>query len=130
MIKRLSVDDVDNNFNDIVRLLNRIKVVSIDRCQLIRSINENEVIGVFAHEILIGIVTLSYIESMRGPIAYIGDLSVTKDGNSYGSHLVEECVRRAKLNDAYKVILTCKFELVPFYQKCGFSEGSSMVMYV
>ena len=40
-------------------------------------------------------------------------------GQDVGLKLMEHCISYAKLAEAYKVILDCSEENVPFYEKCG-----------
>jgi glucosamine-phosphate N-acetyltransferase len=54
-------------------------------------------------------------------VAHIEEVVVDEAyrGQDIGLKLMEYCVNYAKLAEAYKVILDCSEENVPFYEKCG-----------
>ena len=41
-------------------------------------------------------------------------------GNRYGTKIINELVNYCKKNNFYKITLTCKKDLIPFYKKNGF----------
>ncbi|KKP96022.1 MAG: hypothetical protein US13_C0001G0124 [candidate division TM6 bacterium GW2011_GWE2_36_25] len=48
-------------------------------------------------------------------------------GHGFGKNIVLKLAQYAKVAGCYKVILDCKAENVPFYEKCGFTvKGSEM----
>ncbi len=59
-----------------------------------------------------------------GVVGHIEDVAVRKghEGRGIGGSVVKEAVRAAKGLGCYKVILDCKEELVPFYEKLGFAR--------
>lgn len=56
--------------------------------------------------------------------AQIEDVAVLADyqGQGVGALLVNYCVDFARRSQAYKVSLTCSDEVLPFYEKLGFSK--------
>lgn len=59
------------------------------------------------------------------PVLYIDDVAVLKEkqGCGIGEQLIQCCIDYAKSVYAYKVILTCKPNLVPYYKKFGFKQA-------
>ena len=71
---------------------------------------------------------LRYIE----PKAYIEDVAVHPDhrGKGYGRSIVSFCYEEAKRRDAYKVVLSCSDDLIPYYKSLGFEkENNFMIKY-
>ena len=71
---------------------------------------------------------LRYIQ----PKAYIEDVAVHPDyrGNGYGRSIVGYCYEEAKRRDAYKVVLSCSDDLIPYYKSLGFEkENNFMIKY-
>jgi len=58
-------------------------------------------------------------------IAHIEDLVVDKEysGKGIAKQLLYHVINIAKNNNCYKIILDCKRELIPFYEKNGFIES-------
>ena len=58
-------------------------------------------------------------------IAHIEDLVVDKEysGKGIAKELLNHVINIAKNNNCYKIILDCKRELIPFYEKNGFVES-------
>jgi glucosamine-phosphate N-acetyltransferase len=59
-----------------------------------------------------------------GLVGHVEDVAVRKghEGGGIGGSVVKEAVRMAKELGCYKVILDCKEELEPFYERMGFSR--------
>ncbi|MBA7523015.1 hypothetical protein ES705_15138 [subsurface metagenome] len=57
-----------------------------------------------------------------GKVGHIEDVCIKKEyeGKGIGSALVKKAIEYAKKFDCYKVILDCKDNLVPFYEKLDF----------
>lgn len=69
---------------------------------------------------------------VMGKVGHIEDVVVHKDYRTlgYGQILVKHLVNEAKRQRCYKVILDCKPELSPFYEKNGFVvKGNAMAIY-
>jgi len=65
----------------------------------------------------------------HGKVGHIEDIVVASDtrGQGYGKQMVDHLVKTAKTLGCYKVILNCKEEVVPFYQKSNFfTNGAEM----
>lgn len=58
----------------------------------------------------------------KKPVALIEDVVVNPDyqGMGLGRRLVDRCVEYARSRQAYKVVLSCSDDNVPFYERCGF----------
>ena len=66
-------------------------------------------------------------------VGHIEDIVVHANHRSNGiaRNILEMLVNRSKQKDCYKVILDCKHELMPFYEKNGFHHTSNqMSMYL
>ena len=76
---------------------------------------------------IVGMITL-FIEQKLihngAKVAHIEDLVVDKDYQKQGiaTELIQHCLSQLRSDTCYKVILDCKGELVPFYEKLGFKE--------
>lgn len=63
---------------------------------------------------------------------HIEDIIVKKEHQKkgYGKLLIKELINVCIKENAYKILLDCTKELIPFYEKCGFSNnGYQMVIY-
>ena len=72
------------------------------------------------------------IHGGRG-VAHIEDVVVDKKyrGKGIGKILLEKAHNEAEKNYCYKIILNCKNELIPFYEKNGFKlKGCQMNCYL
>ncbi|RLF98618.1 MAG: GNAT family N-acetyltransferase [Thaumarchaeota archaeon] len=58
------------------------------------------------------------------PYGYIENVVVDEDyrGKGVGNKLIESCIKIAREKGCYKLILTCKDDLVKWYGKFGFRE--------
>jgi glucosamine-phosphate N-acetyltransferase len=56
--------------------------------------------------------------------AHIEDVAVHQDwqGQGIGKELIEHLLQQARVLGCYKVVLHCKPELIPYYNKFGFRE--------
>jgi glucosamine-phosphate N-acetyltransferase len=65
-----------------------------------------------------------------GCVGHIEDVVVHPDfrGKKVGQQLIHELVREARLAGAYKVILNCTPDNIPFYEKCGFTNNGVVQM--
>ena len=61
----------------------------------------------------------------------IEDVAVSKEhrNEGYGELLINHCLSEAKKFNCYKVILNCKDELIPFYEKNGFYKNNNEMRY-
>jgi glucosamine-phosphate N-acetyltransferase len=57
-------------------------------------------------------------------VAHVEEVVVDSEyrGKDVGKELMEYCINFSKLANAYKVILDCSEENIPFYEKCGFKR--------
>lgn len=64
-----------------------------------------------------------------GIVAQIEDVVTHPDyrGCGFGKMIIEELVREARDRGAYKVILNCSDENIPFYEKCGFTRKENQM---
>lgn len=58
------------------------------------------------------------------PAGHIEDVVTRQgfEGQGLSQALLQEAIKVAKEQGCYKIILDCKKELIPFYQKSGFTE--------
>lgn len=100
---------------------------SNDLIKIINSLPSNNNIYVYVDYEIKGIVTLIIEQKLiHGGkcVAHIEDLVVDKNfsGKGIASELVNYCVNIAESNNCYKIILDCKEELEPFYNKLEFKK--------
>ena len=64
------------------------------------------------------------------PKAYIEDVAVHPDhrGNGYGRSMVSYCYEEAKRRNAYKVVLSCSDNLIPYYKSLGFEKENNFMI--
>ena len=105
-------------------ILNYDNVLSI-----VNNLNDNHYIYIYKNyeEIPIGIITLIIEQKLIHSgqcVGHIEDLVVDHKYKNKGiaSELINHCVKIAKDNNCYKVILDCKEELIPFYNKNNFKQ--------
>ena len=103
---------------------------------IITGLNENHQIFVYIKDDkIVGLITLLIEPKLihgGACVARIEDLIVDREYQAQGiaRELIDFCVEQTKKRNCYKTILTCKSELVSFYEKFGFNEtGVSMSIY-
>lgn len=136
---KLSENLLSENF--IIKLFNLLSqltestIINKDKIlEIIRNLPNNHYIYVCINEnnLPIGIVTIIIEQKLiHGGqcVAHIEDLVVDKDFNGMGiaTKLINKCINTAKDNNCYKIILDCKEELIPFYNKNNFvNQGFCM----
>jgi len=95
---------------------------------IIQSLNDNHNIYLyFKEDKIVGMITLLIEQKLihnGACVAHIEDLVVDKDYQKQGiaSKLIQHCLAQLQPDKCYKVILDCKCELAPFYEKLGFKE--------
>lgn len=65
--------------------------------------------------------------------AHLEDIIIKKEyqSNGYGKLLLENLIKVCKEKNCFKILLDCNKELIPFYQKCGFTlHSNQMVIYL
>jgi ribosomal protein S18 acetylase RimI-like enzyme len=87
-----------------------------------------EVLVAKADNQVVGFVALSFIHTLTGLKAWVGDIAVAPDHRrqGIGGALIEAAVRRARQQSCqYLVVDTAKSNppAQAFYQACGFEEG-------
>ena len=60
-----------------------------------------------------------------GVVGHIEDVAVRENlqGKGYGRQLVQDLIEEAERMGCYKVILDCKSDVMPYYEKQGFKES-------
>lgn len=89
--------------------------------------NQNIYIYTNSDNEIMGIITLIIEQKLIHSgkcVGHIEDLVIDHKYNKkgIGSELINYCVQKAKDNNCYKVILDCKEELIPFYNKNNFKQ--------
>jgi GNAT superfamily N-acetyltransferase len=64
------------------------------------------------------------------PKAYIEDVAVNRAhrGKGFGKQMIEHCVGVAKSKNCYKIVLSCKDDLVGFYENLGFEKDQNFMV--
>ena len=93
----------------------------------INSCNGHVFIAVIDNKTIVGTTTvLLERKFIRGGklSSHIEDVSIRKgyEGKGIASQILEHCVTYAKKKKCYKIVLDCKKELIPFYNKFGFKD--------
>ena len=132
----LNVDtnkDKNNVIINLFKLLSQLTVSPIlnyDKVlTIVNNLNNNHYIFVYKNfeNIPIGIITLIIEQKLIHSgqcVGHIEDLVVDHKykGQGIASELINHCVQIAKDNNCYKIILDCKEELIPFYNKNNFKQ--------
>lgn len=118
---------------NLFKLLSQLTVSPILKYDYVLSIlnnlNDNHYIFIYENfeKIPIGIITLLIEQKLiHGGkcVGHIEDLVVHNKykGKGVASQLISHCVKIAEENNCYKIILDCKEELIPFYNKNNFKQ--------
>jgi len=121
-VKRKDLDEV-------FPLLQQLTVISYssrdkDDCwnRFITNNSSNSIVGVYNDKVIAyGSIVIE--NKIRGGIAgYIEDIVVDKSvrGKNIGIKLIKELVKIGSNNNCYRITLTCKQNLINFYQKNNF----------
>lgn len=121
-VKRKDLDEV-------FPLLQQLTVINYssrdkDECwnKFITNNSSNSIVGVYNDKIIAyGSIIIEH--KIRGAIAgHIEDIVVDKSvrGKSIGIKLIEELVKIGSSNNCYRITLTCKQNLINFYEKNNF----------
>ncbi len=76
---------------------------------------------------IIGCVTTILERKLKGNTLHIEDVVSHKDyrGKGIGADLMERCIKFAKDNNCYKIVLDCSDDNVGFYEKSGFKVSGN-----
>ena len=135
--RHLEYNDYNKNYFNLLKQLTVCGNCSEDQFKnFVDNLNKNHVVLVYEenNKILASGTLLIESKLIRncGLVGHIEDIVVDKELNSkgIGKKLLNELVSYAKNNGCYKVILDCRNEIIPFYEKCGFKKKEEhMVKY-
>lgn len=128
-----TINDKSKFIINLFKLLSQLTVSPIlkynDVLSIVNNLNNNHYIFIYENfeKVPIGIITL-FIEQklIHGGkcVGHIEDLVVDNNylGKGIASELINYCVNIAEENNCYKIILDCKEELIPFYNKNNFKQ--------
>jgi glucosamine-phosphate N-acetyltransferase len=133
----LEYNDYNKNYFDLLKQLTIANpCTEIKFNEFVNKLNENHVILVCEvnNKIIASGTLLIEQKLIRdcGKVGHIEDIVVDKEykNNGLGKKLVVELTTYAKKNGCYKVILDCRKEIIPFYEKCGYkNHDDHMVQY-
>lgn len=137
-IRQIEIDDYNKGFLDVINTFTRHpNTITYEQFKehLVKTIAQNAIILV-AHTQdghIVGTIKILIeykLHNNLGKMAHIEDVVVHKDYRKQhiGTQLVEEALKYTK--DCYKVVLSCKPELVAFYQRHHFNHsGSTLTLY-
>ena len=141
-IKELTVADINKSGVDLYKTLDNLvpknKFNLSKAKKILKEINacNGHVFVAVMDKTIVGTTTvLIERKFIRGGrlSAHIEDVSVRKEyeGKGIASKILEYCINYAKKKKCYKIILDCKKELIPFYNKFGFKDtGVGMKLYL
>lgn len=125
-----------NDLNEVLILLNQLKVIDISTVNLDdawknfkNNNSSNSIVGLFNNKI-VAYGSLVIENKITGVVAgHIEDIVVDIEvrGKMIGVLLVKELIKIAKANECYRITLFCKDSLVNFYARNGF-EVNNIVM--
>lgn len=129
-IRKIDINDYEKYLNLLSQLTDIGQISEKEFTNRINIINSNHYLDIYVIEDsktkeLIGSGTL-YIEPKIihscSFLGHIEDIVIDKKyrGKNYGKYIIDHLVRVAKLNNCYKLVLTCNQKNIGFYDKCGF----------
>lgn len=128
-VRPLQIEDFQNGFLESLSNLHDPKL-SPDAALLIwRNMASNILVYVAEDDgKIVGCATLLVEEKfLHGgcKAAHVEDVATHKDhqGKGIGSLLQKHLIEEAKRLDCYKILLDCKENLIPFYEKFGYKES-------
>uniref|UniRef100_A0A6C0LEA9 N-acetyltransferase domain-containing protein n=1 Tax=viral metagenome TaxID=1070528 RepID=A0A6C0LEA9_9ZZZZ len=118
---------------NLFKLLSQLTVSPIlkydDVLSIVNNFNDNHYIYFYENfeKVPIGIITLLIEQKLiHGGkcVGHIEDLVVDNNykGKRIASQLINHCIKIAEEKNCYKIILDCKKELIPFYNKNDFIQ--------
>ena len=128
-----TIDDKKKFIINLFKLLSQLTTSPIlkydEVLSIVNNLNDNHYIFIYKNleNIPIGIITIIIEQKLIHSgqcVGHIEDLVVDNKYNGKGiaSQLINHCVQIAKENNCYKIILDCKEELIPFYNKNNFKQ--------
>ena len=130
----LAVNEIRNsnaNYNDLLELLSQLtttpSMTKEEFSHIIQELAKNQFIFILTEkDTPVAMITLLIEQKIihkGGKVAHIEDVVVDKKhrGKGYASKLIQHAITIAKLYNCYKCILNCTDQVVPVYQKNGFS---------
>jgi len=126
----LHINRKDEILNLLSQLTNAPNFDELRFYYIINNLNNNHNIYLYIQDNkIIGMITLLFEQKLihnGSCVAHIEDLVVHENyqGKSIGRKLIEYCLKEIKSDKCYKIILDCKRELIPFYEKFGFNNNN------
>ncbi len=142
-IEELTSDILTSHLDDFIETLNNLvptEVISLEKAQeVLQKINAQDThIYVALHDDghLVGSISLMIEQKFIRGAKIAGHLEdvVTKkwyEGQGIASALINHSIQAAKDAHCYKIILDCDAEMIPYYEKFGFTnKGIFMGQYI
>ena len=133
-IKLIQSCDSIHDKNEIFNLLSQLTyapLISTEHFEsILNGLNNNHQIFVYCKDNkIVGLITLLIEQKLihnGACVAHIEDLVVDKKYNGQGiaTELIDFCLKQTEKRNCYKIILSCKRELITFYEKSGFIENN------
>ena len=134
------IRDTNANYNEILQLLSQLTttpdMTNEDFSHIIQTLTNNQFIFIMSENnrpvAMISLLIEQKIIHKGGKVAHIEDVVVDKNhrGKGYASKLIKHVTTIAKLYNCYKCILNCTNEVIPVYEKNGFSvKTNGMSLY-
>lgn len=110
------IESTPREFYDRVTMMPKNREVFVD-------IIDNKIVAT-------GSILMEYKLRYKTPKVYIEDIAVHSDYRyrGIGRKMVEWCISEARARNAYKIVLTCTDELLPFYKDVGFSQDVNFMV--
>ncbi len=130
-IDELKEQNLQNGFIETLSFLSEVKIPPEKLIEIFRRLKQNAdnniFIAVTNEGKVVGATTLLIEQKFIhgcGRVGHIEDVVVHKSfrGQRIAHHLIEKAINVAREAGCYKVILNCKENLVPFYEKLGFRK--------
>lgn len=136
MICRLLNKDDYEQFINLINDFRETNFTLHDFEELLVSQKQVEIYVLEENNKLIGAGTILYEKKFIHNIslyAHIEDIIIKNEyqGKGYGKILINNLINICKVKECYKILLDCETNLIPFYEKCGFTvKGHQMVIYL
>jgi glucosamine-phosphate N-acetyltransferase len=99
------------------------KIMDLDSCDTLVWESDGQIVAVGS------LWVLQKIIRGYGKMGQIEDVVVLPEyrGSGFGKMIIDALIEKARERGAYKVILNCSDDNIPFYEKCGFTRKENQM---
>ena len=137
LIRELTKADLSNGFLETLSSLKKLSMTSSDAESIFENIStlpNQEIFVCVIDSKIVGTATLlteqKFIHN-GSKVGHIEDVSIHNEfqKSDIGTKLIQFLIKHAQQHGCYKVVLNCLDEIMPFYEKIGFSSHLNGMRY-